>query len=351
LGAAKKNPIDGILSANRQVDFRPGTVLGDTVLENLIECGALGDLWLAHQPKLGRQVMVKIFLPVFGSEIAITNPTSCRIQELAKLDHPALAVLFRSGVQAGRAYLVYERSPGMRLDRLLQGVFGHQAGGFGHWDGPTISSRTAMSEMIPKMLCRPGGWQAVVAEWGAELASGLDHAHQRGVFHRSIWSGNIMISEHGQARLFDYWYGNDLNPNVVSALLPFMSPEEVALKESEHCSGDQRSDLYSLGAVMYFCLTGRTPYPVVQAPAGEMMLFDRKPPSIHASSPQVSRKLERCILKSLAVDPRQRWRSAIEMEEALRDISVQLRSGLNKRFKPVGKPLHRLFKFFSRSGK
>ena len=345
MGAAERYPTDGYLPPPPAASgFVPGAELGDTILDCIVERGVLGDLWLAHQPRLGREVLVKSFLPDLAEADIQPDKSDHRIQALARLDHPALTSLFRCGRHNQSTYLVYEQVKGMRLDRILKTIFGHHAAFAGAWDGATISSRTEVSRMIPKLLCVEGGWQSVVAQWGSDLAAGLHHAHSRGVVHRSLWSGNILVDRDARVRLFDFWYGDDLNPNVVSDLLPYLSPEEVNLKVGQQPVHDPRGDVFSLGVVLYFCLTGSIPYPVVRAPAQDVVLYDRNPPSICSQRSEVHRRLERIIFKALAPDPSERWQDAEEMGKALDAFSKKIRSRTHHKGGIIGGLLWRLGK-------
>jgi tetratricopeptide (TPR) repeat protein len=177
---------------------------------------------------------------------------------------------------------------------------------------------------------------AGVAAWiGARLAEGLQHAHQRNVFHRDIKPSNILIGSDGQPMLLDFNLAQNQNHDQAKAeatlggTVAYMAPEHLRALANP-CAAtarlvDQRSDIYSLGMVLFEMLTGQSPFdqsasysilPVVI----EAMALERSQasPSVRKRQPGVPWSLESIIRKCLAPDPDQRYQQAADLAEDLR---------------------------------
>ncbi len=162
---------------------------------------------------------------------------------------------------------------------------------------------------------------------GARLAEGLDHAHQRGILHRDLKPANVLLTDDGQPMLLDFNLSEDTKLRTSAAMarvggtLPYMSPEQL----EAFCDGrelDERSDIYSLGLILYDLLTGRAAFPPRTGPAREaaaQMLEDRRKvrPGVRDYNPRVPPAAEAVVLRCLEPDPARRYRSARELQEDL----------------------------------
>lgn len=183
-----------------------------------------------------------------------------------------------------------------------------------------------------KTLSRLNYVEAVL--WiGARLADGLSHAHERGIVHRDLKPANILLAEDGRPMLLDFNLSEDLklgggeSAGFVGGTLPYMAPEQIRAFRQRTRGGDARSDLFSLGVILFELLTGRNPYP---ARAGSLdsllpqMLEDRlQPPAAlrrlnPAASPAVAAIVRRC----LEPDPARRYQTAADLHE---DLERQLK--------------------------
>jgi serine/threonine protein kinase len=169
--------------------------------------------------------------------------------------------------------------------------------------------------------------QAVV--WiGARLADGLAHAHERGILHRDLKPANILLSDDGQPLLLDFNLSEDTKLRssapaaFIGGTLPYMAPEHLRAFQRRTRGVDARSDLYSLGAILYELLTRRQPFPLRRGLLEEVlsrMIQDRlaPPPKLRRWNPAVTPAVESIIRQCLEAEPDRRYPSARELQEDL----------------------------------
>jgi serine/threonine protein kinase/Tfp pilus assembly protein PilF len=322
--------------------------VGDTFLRfRLVEelgRGAFGSVYLAIQAELGgRPVALKVGTGLF--------PES---QTLAQLQHTNVVPIYslhRSRhLQAvcmpffGRTTLAH-----VLTDIRGQAVFpssGHALVSTLQLHGAsttpersdTITTPVPRS-VAPKVSEEPGpAAKALLARlsypdavvWvGAQLAAGLAHAHERGIVHRDLKPANVLLTDDGVPMILDFNLAEDTKLRrhagaaAVGGTLPYMSPEQLASFSDEPCSVDARSDLYSLGVVLFelltgwrpFADTGRGPMKVVVAKMLEARLAGA--PSARSVNPAVPHGVEAIIRKCLAPNPFDRYATARDLQEDL----------------------------------
>jgi serine/threonine protein kinase/tetratricopeptide (TPR) repeat protein len=163
---------------------------------------------------------------------------------------------------------------------------------------------------------------------GSCLADGLAHAHERGIVHRDLKPANILMTDDGQPMLLDFNLARDTKLASPAATihaggtLPFMAPEQIVAFQAETALLDYRSDLYSLGVILYWMLTGRHPFPTHPGTMKEIlerMIQDRSgpPPAVRCWNKAVSPSVESIIRHCLHPDPNQRYQSARQLKEDL----------------------------------
>ncbi|MDB5337402.1 MAG: tetratricopeptide repeat protein [Planctomycetaceae bacterium] len=164
---------------------------------------------------------------------------------------------------------------------------------------------------------------------GACLADGLQHAHARGIVHRDLKPANILLADDGQPMLLDFNLSEDTKLRdavpaaVIGGTLPYMAPEQIVAFRDCRSGGDVRSDLFSLGVILYELLTGRLPYPAIGGASDEMLTETLKhrqqsPPRLRHINPAVSPAVESLVQHCLAPDVRQRYQTADQLLEDLR---------------------------------
>jgi serine/threonine protein kinase/Flp pilus assembly protein TadD len=170
---------------------------------------------------------------------------------------------------------------------------------------------------------------------GSRLADGLAHAHERGILHRDLKPANVLLSEEGQPLLLDFNLAEDVKLRGGAAAarlggtLPYMSPEQLSAMQGAAVSLDARSDIYSLGLILYELLTGTAPWPVPGGPVRPVVAAmadarQQPPPGLREHNPEVSPATEAIVLKCLHHDPQHRYQSARDLQEDLeRQLSHQ----------------------------
>jgi eukaryotic-like serine/threonine-protein kinase len=257
----------------------------------------MGEVYRAKDLRLGRDVAIKI-LPQHLS----SNPDAIRRFELearaiSALNDANICTLYDVGHQDGVDFIVMEFLRGETLQDRLS-------------DGP-----------LPLQQ---------VCEYGVQIARGLDKAHRKGILHRDLKPGNIMLTESG-AKLLDFGLARasmavSTDATLSAAVLPSSLNEQGALvgtlpyMSPEQASGmdlDARSDIFSLGAVLYEMVTGRRAFPGNTQLSIVSAVIGKDPEPITAAAPLSSPSLNRLIGRCLAKDPEQRWQAA-------RDVSFEL---------------------------
>lgn len=168
----------------------------------------------------------------------------------------------------------------------------------------------------------------------ARLAEGLSHAHQRGIVHRDIKPSNVLIASDGQPMLLDFNLARDLKSNDAGAVayvggtLPYMAPEHLDAFNTQNptpaAAVDERSDIFSLGVVLFEMLSNKRPYPM-ENPQGPLaatlmkMAAQRRvpPPSARESNPIVPRSLDAIVRRCMQPDPTERYQTAANLAEDL----------------------------------
>jgi serine/threonine protein kinase/Tfp pilus assembly protein PilF len=298
--------------------------------------GAFGRVFLARQAALyGRPVALKV-APDVGSES----------QALAQLQHTHIVPIYsvhRAGpLQAvcmpyagcvTAADLVrdvqsHERPPraGRDLLRALPGKA--RPAGVPLPEGPSPAVEAALARL---------SYPEAVLWLGGRLAEGLAHAHARGILHRDVKPGNILVTDEGLPMLLDFNLAEDLKQRgaeaaLVGGTLPYMAPEHLAAFRGEAGGVDARSDIYSLGIVLFELLTGRFPFAPHRLPADgsgveqvlDRMLAERRvgPPCPRRSNPAVSPAAAAVVRHCLEPDPARRYATAAAL---LEDVERHLR--------------------------
>ncbi|MGD0677012.1 MAG: serine/threonine-protein kinase [Polyangiaceae bacterium] len=279
---------------------------GYRVLEEL-GSGTLSSVYAAVDEALGRTVALK----VLRSTIAPSSPFASQLERearaLAELCHPNVVQLLGFSKTDVRMHLVLEYVDGFSLDTLLK----------------------------RRPMTRP----TAVAAIGAALARGLAHAHDRGVVHRDIKPANVLVSRRGEIKISDFGIAQRARdtekPPAVWPLRvddassfgtpAYMSPEQI-LGETV----DPRSDIFSLGVVLYQLVCGSRPFERGGEGDGRLSAhrIRRDPPvPLHRRAPDVPAALERIVMRAIEKLPADRFASAASMAEQLEAVAVD-RSGL-----------------------
>jgi eukaryotic-like serine/threonine-protein kinase len=276
-----------------------GMKLGPYEIIAPLGAGGMGEVYQARDTRLERTVALKIIPSHLSDDVTRRQRFEREAKLISSLNHPHICTLYDIGCQKGVDFIVMEYVEGATLAaRLEKGPL------------PTVE----------------------VLEYGIQLSSALDKAHRNGVTHRDLKPGNIMLTKAG-AKLLDFGLAKaiphlgagatltdaaaqDTREGTVVGTVPYMSPEQVEGKEV-----DARSDIFSLGAVLYEMVTGGRAFQGQSdfSVASAILVKDPKP--ISAVQPLTPPALERTIRVCLAKDPDARWQSAGDLCKELRWIA------------------------------
>jgi serine/threonine-protein kinase len=266
--------------------MREGQEIGSYVLESPLGKGGMGEVFLARHKSLGRRAAIKV-LAVAVDEPQFHERFSREARAQAQLSHPNVARVLDHVQKDGRWYLITEYMPrGTLKDVLDQGP------------GP-----------VPP---------AQALAWTRQALRGLEYAHRQGIVHRDVKPANVLVNEHGEAAVTDFGLamvagGERLTQTGTALGTPaYMSPEQV----SGDREVDHRTDVYSMGVVLYELLTGRVPFPMKSASEVVRVLVN-EPPPLREVNPSLPPELEGLVMRALAKNPDARYADCKEFAEAV----------------------------------
>jgi diguanylate cyclase (GGDEF)-like protein len=252
--------------------------------------GAMGIVYKAHDPLIGRAVAIKaINLEPLSAKEKVEFET--RFYQEAKaaghLNHPNIVTIYDLGKSGDIAYIAMELMQGRELQDIIDKV-----------------SRLSIEDALDIAI---------------QVASGLSYAHQHGIIHRDIKPTNIMVLGNNHAKIADFGIAKmptalaQTRTGLIIGSPLYMSPEQI-----ESRSVDARSDIFSLGIVLYQMLTGRLPF-MGETPSSVMFqIVHHVPDKPSDINPQVTEALDAIVFKCLAKNPEDRYKNAAELAENLR---------------------------------
>ena len=276
------------------VSLPPGSRIGPYQLVDLIALGGMASVFRARDRQTDSDVAIKVLPSYDAIDPTFAERFSQEAQAVASLNHPNIIRSLDFGEDKGFTYIVME----------------YVAGG-------TLQDRLGSQVPLAKAL-----------ELVAPIADALDYAHTQGIVHRDIKPSNVLLDADGNPTLTDFGLARILEASAsltrsdaVLGTPRYMAPEQALGRPA-----DQRSDLYSLGVIIYQMLLGQTPFNA-ETPAAIMMAHIHKPVPLPSTlDPEIDRRLEAVLLKVRAKDPDERYQSAEELVEALISVSENLRS-------------------------
>lgn len=270
----------------------PGTTLGGRYrLDERIASGGMGDVWRSTDDVLGRTVAVKILLPSLLDESGFTERFRVEARTMATINHPGVVDIYDYGSDhAAGAYLVMEYVEGDALSRTLSRV------------GRLTPART----------------MALVAQ----AADALHAAHEKGIVHRDVKPGNLLVRPNGTLVLTDFGIARSVGAAQLTAAgsvlgtASYISPEQAMGQPATLLS-----DIYALGVVAYQCLAGRRPFEGENPLEIAMRHVRENPPPLPPDIPQPVRSI---VERAMAKDPAARWPTAAEFAAVARRAATSL---------------------------
>ena len=263
----------------------------------------MGDVYLALDTKLDRNVAIKVLPPAFVAEENLKKRLVREAQAAAKLDHPNICAIYDVNESDSRTFIVMQYIEGETLAEKMER------------EPLTVSTALAIAELA---------------------AEGLAEAHAHGIVHRDIKPQNIMITSRGQLKILDFGLAKKMRPSdpvddeaptatllstpgLVVGTMPYMSPEQVKGETL-----DASSDLFSLGVTLYEMLAGKHPFKDKSAPVTMSRILLGEPIPTEQFQAQVSPELQTLLSKMLRKDKAARYQSAQEFLTDLRRLQDQL---------------------------
>ena len=274
----------------------PGTPLGPYTLDRLLGQGGFASVWAAHRPD-GGQAAIKILKPRYAGDEDFEHRFRQESQFAANLSHPRIIRIGQIGREGMFVYFTMDLFPGSLATRLAQGP-------------------------LP---------EAELVGITRDVAEALAFAHAEGVVHRDIKPDNILLGPDGRAVVTDFGIARAVS-GYVSATgvnMTIGTPHSLSPEQAQGRPLDGRSDLYSLGITLYKAATGDLPFKSKDWYELARMHVEEPPAPPRAANPDLSKKLERIILRLLAKHPDDRPASAQELLtelEAMHDPGRDTRS-------------------------
>ena len=275
-----------------------GARLGPYEVLALLGAGGMGEVYRAHDTRLGRVVAIKVLTGRLEDGSKGRQRFEQEARAVSSLNHPHIGTLYDIGSEDGLPFLVME-----------------------YVEGETLAAR----------LLRGALPLALVQRYAVEIADALDHAHRRGVVHRDLKPSNIMLTS-GGVKLLDFGVAKLVAPDTTAneaetmsiastiteegaiiGTLQYMAPEQL-----QHGRVDGRADIFAFGAVLYEMLTGRQAFPGASQASVIAAILERSPAPLTTVSTPVPALLESTMMRCLAKEPDDRWQTANDLRQALK---------------------------------
>src|SRR6202140_4487173 len=279
-----------------------GRRLGPYEILSGIGAGGMGEVYKARDTRLDRTVAIKVLPTHLADRAELRERFEREAKTLASLNHPHICTLYDTGHQDDVDFLVME-----------------------YIEGETLAQRLQKGSLSIQQ----------VLQYAIEIADALDKAHRKGITHRDLKPGNIMLTKSG-TKLLDFGLAklkqdattatpDSQLPTMKSAItgegtilgtLQYMAPEQVEAKEV-----DARTDIFAFGAVVYEMATGRKAFEGKTSASVMAKILEVDPPSMASLQPMTPPQLDRVVKTCLAKDPDERWQTASDLCRGLKWIS------------------------------
>jgi eukaryotic-like serine/threonine-protein kinase len=280
--------------------LQAGTRLGPYEIVSRLGAGGMAEVYRAHDSRIRRDVAIKVLPPTFAKFADRMHRFEQEARAAGAINHPNLLTIFDTGTADGKPYIVTE---------LLE--------------GHTLRSLMRENGVPAKMAIRKA------TDYSIQIANGLAAAHERGIVHRDLKPDNLFVTRDGRVKILDFGVAKlrsaddfalsdddtmeqDTSPGTVIGTVGYMSPEQVRGQPV-----DGRSDIFSLGTVMYEMIAGEHPFRSDSAADTMSSILREDPAELSALNPNVTPGLERVIRHCLEKSADQRFQSA-------RDLAFQL---------------------------
>ena len=256
--------------------------------------GNMSYVYVAHDPQFDSRVALKVLKKERAADEEIFQRFLNEPKVARRAAHPNIVTVYDVGLDHGTVYIAMELIEGKSLDKVIE------------------ENRLTLRQIV---------------KIGIQIATALDSAHQKGIFHRDIKPANIILSSNGQVKVTDFGIARiqDLKQTIAGTILgtPFyMSPEQTRGQPV-----DGRSDLYSLGTVLYELTTGKPPFQVFQDEKRDDLfrkIANDKPAPLFKKGEPLPPELSTLILKSLEKNPDKRFQTGNKMKKNIKEYLSEI---------------------------
>jgi serine/threonine-protein kinase len=288
----------------------PNTTLGNYRIASKIGAGGMGEVYIARDTRLDREVAIKIVLTDFAGDGDRLQRFEQEARATSALNHPNILTVYDVGTHEGSPYIVAELLEGEELRQRL--------------DEGSIPLRKTI-------------------DYAHQIISGLSAAHEKGIVHRDLKPENLFITKDDRVKILDFGLAKlravklegsssedatrraITNPGVVMGTVGYMSPEQV-----RGHSTDYRSDIFSFGAILYEMITGRRAFRRETMAETMSAILKEEPDELTDSNPNISPSLERIVRRCLEKKPERRFQSTSDLGFALEALSTPSSSGASR---------------------
>jgi len=305
------------------------------ILEKIGE-GGMGEVYRAHDPRIGRDVAIKILPASFADNPDRMQRFEREARSAGGLNHPNLVTIHELGAHAGSPYIVMELLEGVTL-RAWLGPAGRSASASRASDAQRRSASGPASTPVGTGAAQSRALSIRRAvEYGIGIAGGLAAAHDKGIVHRDLKPDNVFITRDGRVKILDFGLARaaetsapagegdatvltdqmHTTPGAILGTAGYMSPEQVRGQVADH-----RADIFALGVILYEMLAGASPFRRGTAVETMNAILTADPPGLPLESGEVSPALERILSRCLEKEPERRFQSARDLAFALETVA------------------------------
>jgi serine/threonine protein kinase len=279
-----------------------GAKLGPYEIVSPLGAGGMGEVYRARDTRLGRDVAVKVLPPSYSADKERLQRFEQEACAAGALNHPNILSIYDVGTHDGSPYVVSELLEGETLRQRIGGT--------------ALAQRRAI-------------------DYALQIAYGLAAAHDKGIVHRDLKPENLFVTRDGRIKILDFGLAKltgatdsgqsqtdiptrrvDTDPGIVMGTVGYMSPEQVRGRPADH-----RSDIFSLGAILYEMLSGRRAFHSESAVETMSAILKEDPPDLSETNQRISPVLERLVNHCLEKSPEERFHSTSDLAFALEALS------------------------------
>ena len=288
--------------SRREMTLTAGSKLGRYEIRSQIGEGGMGEVYRAFDPKINREVAIKILPPALSADKDRLARFEQEAQAAGALNHPNILVIHHIDTHDGAPYIVSELLEGETLRERMGGT--------------ALPQRKAI-------------------EYALQIAHGLAAAHEQGIVHRDLKPENIFVTRDGRLKILDFGLAKltaasdgsqsqtevptrrvNTDPGVVMGTIGYMSPEQLRSKPADH-----RSDIFSFGAILYEMLSGRRAFRGESTADTMSAILREDPPDLSETNKLINPALERVVNHCLEKHPEERFNSARDLAFAIEALS------------------------------